>query len=316
MCPTYRRCLRCRQRGHDVGNCISKLKDNTVPCDHCGVEGHLEDSCPLRFFPSQSQSSTTDLKLWISCCFCASKTHLVGDCPERRASSQAAAWSLRSLNPMQNHNLSLESGTRKTERDAEIRRTKQESLTIKGRADQHRQGQGNDTPSWQAQVERRGESPRIRDQNHFEGRDFERNRRRGGRGQEVRDDLYRPSSDFRAQGALYERYESSYTDYRDQPSNRRDKFYATDSFGRQRRSRSPESRSFRAAKAHRRLQPPLPKEPIPNRPPPAPPHQRDSAPASSNLPARSRTVDRGPPGVDSYRPMPSAAKKAWNKHRL
>jgi protein AIR1/2 len=305
MCPKYRRCLKCRERGHDVDTCISKLRNSTVPCDYCGSETHLEDNCPSRFFPTQSQASATGLKLWISCCICASKTHLVGDCPERRVSSQIAAWSLRSLDAMQINNLSLESGIRKIERDVEIRGVRHEGLTIKGRADAYAQVQGNAAPSMRAPDGSQDESPRPGGQKASEDRDSERNRRAGIRRFGFQEDLYRPASDSRPRNVRYDRYESSYTDYRDDPADRRDKFYSTDSFGQRRRSRSPEFRMTRATQRNDSFQPPLPKEPLPSRPP------RPSRPGASN-----RRQNRGLPGVDSYRPMPSAAKKAWDKHRL
>ena len=318
MCPKYRRCLKCRERGHDVDTCISKLKNTTVPCDHCGSEAHLEDRCSLRFFPSQSQTSLTELKLWISCCVCASKTHLVGDCPERRPFNQAMAWSLRPLNPMQVSNLSLESGTRKFERDVEIRGAREEDLIVKDTADPHAQVQAryndNDRSSLRPSVARQEDSPRRGGQTRPGDRAFERDRRVASRRHDVQDDLYRPSSDTRAQGSRYDRYESSYTDYREQSNDRRDKFYATDSFGQRRRSRSPDFQPPRGTQRHDLFQPPLPKEPLPNRQPP-PSRRRPAASAASNLPNRP-AKGQGPPGVDSYRPMPSAARRAWDKHRF
>jgi protein AIR1/2 len=294
MCPKYRRCLKCRERGHDVDTCISKLKNTTVPCDHCGSEAHLEDSCPCRFFPSQSQTSTAGLKLWISCCVCASKTHLVGDCPQRRAFTQAAAWSLRSFDPMQISNLSLESGTRKIDRDIEIREARQEDFMIKGRADTY----GNSPPSVKPPVRKRDDSLRVR------------NRRAAASRHDFREDSYRPSSDAHSWTVRNDRYEPSYTDYRDQQPSRKDKFYDTDSFGQRRRSRSPEFRNPGIKQRNDGFRPPLPDERLPSRPP-SPSRQGSRATAPAN-----RTQDRGPPGVDSYRPMPSAAKQAWDKFRL
>jgi hypothetical protein len=294
VCPKYRRCLKCRERGHDVDACTAKLKNTMVPCDYCGSEEHLEDTCVYRFFPRQSQPSAADLKLWISCCICASKTHLVGDCPDRRPSTQAAAWSLKLLNPTQIGNLSLESGTRKIERDAEIRGARQEGLKIKGRADNYGQVQPNRNAS--------DNSSRQGGRDRFDDRDAERDRRSGDPRRDVRDDFYRPSPDSHPPGARYDRYESLHTDYRDPRNDRRGNFYATDSFDQRRRSRSPEFRNARAAQRHDNFQPPLPKEPPPTHPPP------------QRYPARGK--NQGAPGGDSYRPMPSAAKKAWNKHRM
>lgn len=142
-CPTYRRCLRCRERGHDQDSCESKLKNTTVGCDYCGSLQHLENICPLRFFPkSLSPVAGTHYKLWVSCSFCASKTHLVGDCPQIRLNPEKASlagrWSLKSLDPDQITNLSLESGTRAREIEAVNRNMRPQGLTIKSRAQQAR----------------------------------------------------------------------------------------------------------------------------------------------------------------------------------
>jgi hypothetical protein len=182
---------------------------------------------------------------------------------------------------------------------------------IKGRADTYGQVQGNAAPFMRPPVGRQADSPRRRGQKGFTTeRDSDRDRRMGVRRHDSRDDFYRPSSDSRPQDARYDRYESSFTDYRDQSNDRRDKFYSTDSFGQRRRSRSPELRNTRATQRNDNFQPPLPKEPLPSRLPPSP--RQGSHPSA----ASTRTKGRGPPGLDSYRPMPSAAKQAWDKHRL
>ena len=118
LCPIVSRCAMCREKGHSSVDCTADLKVRTVPCDICGTLQHNEQQCPQRFFPQAKQDTTTPVPLWISCCICASKSHLVGDCPDADRSA-AARWSLKSLDPAQITNLSLETGTRTRERDAE-----------------------------------------------------------------------------------------------------------------------------------------------------------------------------------------------------
>ena len=315
-CPSHRRCLKCRQRGHDVDTCISKLKDTSVPCEYCSSGKHLENACPMRFFPARNANDRDEIKLWISCCICASKTHLVGDCPQQRPSDEASAWSLRSLDSNQVTNLSLEAGTRKLEKDAENRGMRPEGLKIKGRADAYVQqqpvGDDVDEPFLRPPVGKQDNFPRRGGPIRIENRGFDRDRRQDDRRQDEQDNYYRPSDrNYRPQEARYDRYEASYTDYRDQPQGRRDKFYATDSFGQRRRSRSPDYGQDRGGRSS--FQPPLPREPLPTRPLPL--HQQ----LPDNLPVRPAQSTRnygGAPGTDSYRPMPSAAKQAWNKGRL
>lgn len=320
-CPTYRRCLKCRQRGHDVDTCISKLRDASIPCDLCDSNEHFENTCPTRFFPKQRSVKTGEVKLWISCCICASKTHLVGDCAERRSGAQTSVWCLQSLDANQISNLSLEAGTRKLEKDAENRGMRPQGLKIKGRADAYGRAQplGDDVdePFLRPPVGRKDNTSRrgglIRFDNRGQDRDRrEDDRRQDDRRQDDRDDFYRPSPYSRSQDSRYDRYDASYTDYRDQPQGRRDKYYDTDSFGGRRRSRSPEYDSHRDPRSQRAgydsRQPPLPKEPPPNRPS-QPSRQRPGV--SGSLPVRPGRDAGG----DTYRPMPSSAKQAWNRGR-
>ena len=139
-CPSLQRCRRCRQRGH-YGRTCSLPIDQSVPCDHCGQLTHNEEQCWLRFFPPARPAPTeNNLKLWISCCKCASKSHLIGDCPRLKDSHSAGSWSLKSLDPDQITNLSLEFGIEGRVKQAMNRGVRPDGLRIKGRAANHQAG--------------------------------------------------------------------------------------------------------------------------------------------------------------------------------
>jgi hypothetical protein len=135
-CPKIARCSRCRQPGHQLAECISDLRVTTVPCDICNNLSHVEAECNQRFFPKAELDSTEGgpVRLWVSCCICASKSHLVGDCPEADRAA-AARWSLKSLEPGQYVNRSLETGMQTLESDAANRNMRPPGLQIRGRSD-------------------------------------------------------------------------------------------------------------------------------------------------------------------------------------
>ena len=141
MCPTKLRCSRCREPGHSARSCRSNSKITSIPCDICSNPFHTEDSCPQRFFASSSAPPPTlPAKLWISCCICASKTHLVGDCPDADQDA-TARWSLKHLSSTTNIvNLSLEKATQQLERQAANRGLRPDNLRIRGRAGTYQAG--------------------------------------------------------------------------------------------------------------------------------------------------------------------------------
>jgi protein AIR1/2 len=216
QCPTIRRCIKCREQGHDAENCESKLKASVL-CDCCGSTHHVESECTLRFFPPVKYSSTTNIKLWISCCACASKTHLAGDCPSLHP-DKAPRWSLRTLDPQQISNMSLQTG-----------------ITGLGKA-----------------VENRGMRPQGRDIRPTKQRPVASQRKTFD--DELEENFIRPPVPRQKQQRgninfapppppnrdtyIHDRY-----DRYDAPENRsRGAYYATDSFGQRRRSRSPDRR--------------------------------------------------------------------------
>ncbi|OQE43439.1 hypothetical protein PENCOP_c003G02415 [Penicillium coprophilum] len=81
-CPDWRRCQRCRERGHDEPQCTAKLRNFAyeVPCDYCGNE-HLESECDCLWkFPSRDLHSN-QVTVSVCCANCCSAKHLIGDCP-------------------------------------------------------------------------------------------------------------------------------------------------------------------------------------------------------------------------------------------
>lgn len=187
------------------------MKNTTIPCDICSLPGHQEIACPLKYFPRIKDSSRTT-KLWISCCICASRTHLVGDCPET-IPEKAARWSLRSLDPSQVTNLSVQASVQNLEREAENRNMRPSGMKIKGRANIHH-----------ADANRRDQSDS--DDQEFFG--YPSTTRRPGR------QAYRSRPDIRETRREAYRPNTRIDEYRPPRTG----FYATDSFG-QARSRSP-----------------------------------------------------------------------------
>ncbi|KAL2406644.1 hypothetical protein ABEF93_007842 [Exophiala dermatitidis] len=139
LCPRVRRCSRCRERGHSSDACPSDMKITTVPCDLCGAYGHHEHTCPQRFFPFESGAKTSSLNLWVSCCVCASNSHLVGDCPDADRAA-TVKWSLKSFAPAQITNLTTGDEAIQRARIAATRGLRPEGLQIRGRAGRHTAG--------------------------------------------------------------------------------------------------------------------------------------------------------------------------------
>lgn len=211
LCPKVRRCDRCRQQGHIRRECTG-MRNTTKPCDLCALPGHQEEKCPLKHYMRVKVPSSEKLKLWISCCSCGSKSHLVGDCPELPR-EKAARWSLRALDPAQVVNLSLQTGIDKLEKEAENRNMRPAGMKIKGRASMHH-----------ADASRRDQS--YSDDDDF----FSHPPVSRGAGS----DAYRPRRDQRQE--RFDRFNPpGRTDAYRPPRNA---FYGTDSFGRP-RSRSP-----------------------------------------------------------------------------
>lgn len=119
FCPLIRRCQHCRARGHEREGCIAPRRScHDVPCDLCGSKLHFETQCDLLWRSTTRKVAVqppAQIKLSISCAYCAGSGHLFGDCPERERRARIAAataesedvddgftgmpWSLKDIDP-------------------------------------------------------------------------------------------------------------------------------------------------------------------------------------------------------------------------
>jgi len=216
LCPTIQRCHRCREQGHMKRDCTG-MKNTTKPCDLCSLPGHQEEECPLKHYIHIKVPLSEKVNLWISCCACGSRAHLVGDCPDIPR-EQAARWSLRSFDSSQIVNLSIQTGINKLEKEAENRNMRPTGMKIKGRAGMHHADAGRRDESDSDDLDFFSHPPISRD---------------------ARPDPYRPQSNQRQE--RFDRFNPpARTDAYRPPRNG---FYSTDSFGRP-RSRSPASSRY------------------------------------------------------------------------
>lgn len=104
-CPQYRKCARCRLRGHDSVNCTNS---STLPpgiidtCDICGETGHVEEECVKLWDTSKEPVTMRPVRrIWADCYNCGINSHWGDDCPRQRysmitsAPKQIQTWSAR-----------------------------------------------------------------------------------------------------------------------------------------------------------------------------------------------------------------------------
>jgi protein AIR1/2 len=330
LCPSCARCPKCGDRGHSVDACTSKLKNiNLEPCEFCGGADHVEASCTQRFFPARTERPAGELQLWMSCAQCGSKNHLAGDCPAF-ARKAAHAWSLRTYDRDKIVNLSLHTGAQAREKEAQNKGLRPEGMQIKGRG----------TPS-NNKYPKRGEPAKSAGLQFEDDDDFTtriahnrprrhsppRNHNRTGNGDRGRtnrdsdDDFYRPRSNGPGSSNGYDSYHPPPShEYRDRNGYEEGRRYQEDRgyHGRRLRSRSPP----RFDGDTWRPPPPLPRGRSPNLALPSRPAQprgnqqsQDRAQNFSKKAKRGGGKAKGGAGKAAVRPMPSAAKKAWQRGR-
>ncbi|KAK7541929.1 uncharacterized protein J3D65DRAFT_599756 [Phyllosticta citribraziliensis] len=85
-CPTRAKCRKCRERGHTIEDCTSKLfrsKADGIVCDYCQSKEHFEDQCTWvwrTFNPEELPHINKVDRLSMGCYFCGSDGHWGDDC--------------------------------------------------------------------------------------------------------------------------------------------------------------------------------------------------------------------------------------------
>ncbi|KAA8649858.1 hypothetical protein EYZ11_011055 [Aspergillus tanneri] len=278
FCPKWRRCQRCRDRGHDEPQCSSALKSSAseIPCDLCGSSAHLERQCDLMWKIPRQDPPMGPVLVSLSCSHCTSNRHLVGDCPSLPRPIPSSSWTLRGIDPSMVTNINSVIGSR---RGGAPSRGGQRGMRIKGRANQR-----SPSPDSDDMMSR----PR-----QLLGRNTQRPNIRIGGGIGKNHSL--APADTRAP------VNDARQIYRDRQDCQRGN-------GRQ-RSWSPNPPPGRNRKPDSRQ--PAPRSPPPNRS--KPPPRRGGADRGGRGGPRGGGK-RG--GGDTYRPLPSAAKEAWDRYRL
>ena len=102
-CPQKKKCRKCRALDHVEWDCPYKLKNlarQEIICDLCQQNGHYEGDCELLWRTSGRpwESELMNKPVRLNCYECGKKGHLGNDCPTRRPgkASGTSTWSLHS----------------------------------------------------------------------------------------------------------------------------------------------------------------------------------------------------------------------------
>ncbi|KAJ0426380.1 hypothetical protein BJY00DRAFT_84318 [Aspergillus carlsbadensis] len=289
LCPHWRRCQRCRERGHDQKQCPSALKSsaNETPCDLCGSQDHTELDCGYLWQLPRPDTTAQPVLVSISCANCLSSRHLIGDCPTlTRPFITSTTFTLRGIDPEIITNINSVVGPRRGGGPS-VPSGRQQGLKIRGRADQAR-SQSPDSDDMMSRGGKKGPIGGNRNANRGNI-----NIRIGGNAGKNRNSGPPPLPPAR--------------DYRD-----REDAYSRNYNPRQ-RSMSP-ARDRRPGRGRGGWQPGPPRSPPRGQGRPPPPRPGRGGGGRGN--GRGRGGGHRGGGDASYRPMPSAAKKAWDKYRL
>ncbi|OJJ82919.1 zinc knuckle domain protein [Aspergillus glaucus CBS 516.65] len=277
FCPTWRRCQRCRERGHDEAQCSSLLKGSAseVPCDLCGSQDHLELDCDYMWKLPLRDPSSGPVLVSISCSRCTSNNHLAGDCPSLPRPLNSSSWTLKGIDP--NMVTNINSVIPGRSRPGPVARGRG-GMKIRGRAERSPTPDSDEDDGIFTRPNQRPPPPG----------------RGGGRG------------NIRIGGGIGRGKNLGPGGYRDR----------NDSFGDRSRQRSlspigrpgPGPGRGRGARDNWNVRSRSP--PRRGRPPP-PPSRGGRGRGGGGGGGK-----RGGGGGDAYRPMPSAAKKNWDRYRF
>ncbi|KAK7427864.1 hypothetical protein QQZ08_005637 [Neonectria magnoliae] len=99
-CPSRERCKKCRQLGHQAGQCVEKLsltRGEGLACDICDSPNHLEEECTQVWRSFRPEDGTINKVAFIPafCAACGSDSHFCADCTRRRDTVPNPTWSLK-----------------------------------------------------------------------------------------------------------------------------------------------------------------------------------------------------------------------------
>lgn len=244
--------------------------------------------------------SSSQIFISVCCSFCTSKQHLLGDCPSRNFPMNSSSWSLNAIDPSLIRHLGRNAHPATngdTFRDEHL-----SGLRIKGRANERVESDDDHgdfvgSARWRP-LNKQPQRSHIR----FDGGI--------GRGRDLGDDSYRQGGN---NGGDQYVPRDTRRDYRD-----RDQYYNTRS--NRQRSLSPGPYSSRqrggGAGGSSRYNPPRSPPRTRGRQAPPPPPSRGGSKKRGGSSTRGGRGAKSSNSGDVYRPLPSAAKRAWDKHRL
>ncbi|KAL6238114.1 hypothetical protein BDW75DRAFT_39528 [Aspergillus navahoensis] len=298
LCPKFRRCQRCRERGHDAKQCPSALKSSAseIPCDLCGSADHLEFDCDYLWKLPRQDTTSAPALVSISCAHCTSSRHLIGDCPSLTRPFLSSSFTVRGIDPNLITNINSVVNPRRGGAGAPSGHgggQRSNGLKIRGRADHHARSPSPDSADMMSMsMPRGGQARRGGSGGNRHGNRGNINIRIGGN----KNNGGPPPPSAR--------------DYRD-----REDTYPRGGYNSRQRSMSPGRDRGRPGRGRGRGG---------QQPPRSPPRGQGRPPGPSGQSRGGRgngrggggRGGRGGGGGDAYRPLPSAAKKAWDKIRL
>ncbi|KAL4932764.1 zinc knuckle domain protein [Aspergillus undulatus] len=278
LCPKWRRCQRCRERGHDAKQCPSALKSSAseVPCDLCGSSSHLELDCDFLWKLPRQDTTAMPVLVSISCAHCTSNRHLIGDCPSLTRAFLSSSFTVRGIDPNVITNINSVVGARRG--GPAPPPPPPGGLKIRGRAENHYHRFSSPESDDMMPMPRGGNGKRAPPGGNRKGNRGNINIRIGGN----KNNGPPPQTSVR--------------DYRD-----REDPYARNYNSRQ-RSMSPVRDRGRPGRGRGGSS--------------GPRGGRGGGGGRGNGRAKRGGGGGGGGGGDAYRPMPSAGKKAWDKYRL
>ncbi|KAK2768135.1 hypothetical protein FQN53_006286 [Emmonsiellopsis sp. PD_33] len=266
------------------------------PCDFCGSSEHAEAECDFIWKLPKRTPTSGQIFISISCSYCTSSHHLLGDCPKRDFPMNSSSFSLKNYDPSILSNLNTFPHAPTGRGDASA---KSSGYKIRGRASGRSPSPESDgafgrPDNWKP-ISRSPQRAPIRFGNGI------------GRGRNYDDDTRRPQARGDDQYVPQD-YRRGYRDREQFPANNT-----------RQRSMSParspsRQRSGGTSNWHPARSPP--RSPPLTRSRGPPPGRGRGRGGGSSRGGRGRGGAKQASNRETYRPLPSAAKKAWDQHRF